>query len=172
VNSELHYYNPQGIFLRKIDGVKGHKIGFFNDAPVHLDKDSVKLKEKNIAIDGKCYSVEVSETAKKLLIHKIRDGHIYIVDLVFGGKIDLGEGYAGKFSPDGKWVIADVSKDDGHNITSSELWLLSVNGTERIQITNTPDKIEMYPSFSPDGREIVFSDLKSGKIFRSKIDIK
>ena len=169
IDEELHYRDLKGNFIKKRKDVKRHRISFFQESPVMLEEDHIKIDNNRFSIDGRYYSIKVSETGKKLLMHRIENGHIYVLNMVNGKIIDIGKGYAGNFSPDGKWVIANISEDDGHKIISSELWLLRSDGKKRIQITNTPDRIEMYPAFSPDGKEIVFSELNTGKIFCCEI---
>src|SRR5258707_12733294 len=60
-------------------------------------------------------------------------------------------------SPDGKWAVVelttfDMEKDD----SSSNLWLLSTNGNQQKQLTNTSGK-NSGPKWSPDGQWIAFT---------------
>ncbi|MBA3065915.1 hypothetical protein FP828_05445 [bacterium] len=152
IEGELQYRDSRGNFRKGRKGVKGHSIAFFQDSPVILEEDHIKINNNRFSVDGRYYSIKVSETGGILLMHLIENGHIYVLNLINGKITDIGKGYAGNFSPDGKWVIANISEDDGHKIISSELWLLKSDGKKRIQITNTDDRMEMYPAFSPDGK--------------------
>lgn len=49
----------------------------------------------------------------------------------------------------------------------TDLWLFSLDGTVRTNITNTPDKCEIQPRFSPDGRYIAFTRGDGGAHGRS-----
>ena len=54
---------------------------------------------------------------------------------------------------------------NGEQITGSELYLINIDGTNKQNLTNTDDMIEMYPMFSPDNSKIVFSDEKTRNIY-------
>ena len=59
-------------------------------------------------------------------------------------------------SPDGEWIVyvlttTDSSKDK----KNSDLWMISRDGKQNVQLTNTPEG-ESQPRFSPDGKCISF----------------
>ena len=59
-------------------------------------------------------------------------------------------------SPDGEWIAyvlttTDSSKDK----KNSDLWMISRDGKQNVQLTNTPEG-ESQPRFSPDGKYISF----------------
>ncbi len=59
------------------------------------------------------------------------------------------------FSPDGQWITY-VAVPEG------SLWRSRVDGSERLQLTN-PTLFAMLPRWSPDGKQIVFSEAQYGK---------
>lgn len=63
------------------------------------------------------------------------------------------------FSHDGKWV-AYVSQPDYC------LWRSRIDGSERLQLTSSPT-VAWLPHWSPDGTQIAYSDLQSGKHYRA-----
>lgn len=138
------------------------------DRVVMLDEKGAKrffTDEK----DGRFYNPVVSPNGGQAVVHNL-NGHLYLIDLTKGGCIDLGEGLAASWSPDGKRIVCNVSTDDGHNITSSDIILIDVKAKTRKQITNTADRAEMYAAWAPDGARIAYGDEKTGSIFVHAIE--
>jgi Tol biopolymer transport system component len=73
-----------------------------------------------------------------------------------GRGIILSEGRLGNWSPDSRKIVYNETEEDGHNILSSELYIINVNGTDKNQITDTPDEIKFDPVWSPDGTKIAY----------------
>jgi|GEM_PF-400615 len=94
-------------------------------------------------------------------------GNLYVTDARGGEPINLGEGHNPSWSPDGRYVIFEVTTDDGHVITSSDLWVASADGSERIQLTNTPG-IEGSPTWSPDGNYIAY--IVDGQVYIAPVE--
>lgn len=94
-------------------------------------------------------------------------GHLYVADMAGGGPIDLGIGQNPTWSPDGHYLIYEVTTDDGHDITGSDLWIASRDGRWKKQLTSTGDR-ERYPSWSPDGRMIIYEI--DGKIYYALVE--
>lgn len=66
-------------------------------------------------------------------------------------------------SPDGNWVAyqlgtTDVARDE----LSTDLFMVSWDGSTRIQLTHTPQESESHPRFSPDGRSLAFLASRGG----------
>lgn len=59
-------------------------------------------------------------------------------------------------SPDGNWIAYVLSSvDTTKDRRNSDLWMVSWDGTQTIQLTNSPDG-ESRPRFSPDGKYLSF----------------
>jgi Tol biopolymer transport system component len=117
--------------------------------------------------DGQYYNPLISPDGSKVAVHK--GSNVYVFSLLNPGTkpVDLGTGIASSWMPDGQSILAFMDETvDGHTISNSELHQLFLNGSKnKAQLTNTRNVIEMWPSVSPDGKRIAFSDEKSGDIF-------
>ena len=82
-------------------------------------------------------------------------------------KRNLGYGINPSWSPDGQKLVYQVTYDDGYAITQSDLYLINIDGGQKIQLTKTPDEFEVEPNWSPDGSEIVYSSAITGSIFKA-----
>ena len=85
-------------------------------------------------------------------------GGLYVMDADGSDLIDLGAGSRPSWSPDGQWIAVMVAEDDGHDYTASEIVAVRADGSARVPLTATPDRLEMNPSWSPDGTRIAFDD--------------
>jgi Tol biopolymer transport system component len=94
----------------------------------------------------------------------------YVCDL--HGKVlaDLGYVNAPVWSPDGKWIAGMRDFDDGVRITRSEVVLARADGTETFVLTQTPDRVELYPGWGNSAGELFFSDQK-GVLYGAELEL-
>ncbi|MEO8880095.1 MAG: S9 family peptidase, partial [Gemmatimonadaceae bacterium] len=65
-------------------------------------------------------------------------------------------------SPDGKWVAYSLSTvDTVHDRNTSDIWMVSWDGTQQKQITSTPES-ESTPRWSSDGKWLSFLSSRNG----------
>lgn len=62
-------------------------------------------------------------------------------------------------------VVYEQSTDDGHTYTSSDLYIIGVNGNNKKALTSTADRMEMCPAVSADGSMIVFTSYNDGQVY-------
>lgn len=101
---------------------------------------------------------------KKRLVVQDANTETFICDL--RGKIisKIGRRNAAKWTRDGKYFSFMNDVDDGHNISSSDICLITSNGKKIFNLTNTKNIIELYPSPSPVDNLIVCSTV-NGDLF-------
>ena len=47
----------------------------------------------------------------------------------------------------------------------SDIFIINADGSRRVRITDTVDKIEMHPDWSPDGDQIVYNTYRDGIVY-------
>lgn len=68
----------------------------------------------------------------------------------------------GMISPDGNWFLYTLTTvDSSKNNRNSDIWMMKWDGSENIQLTNSPDG-ESSPQWSPDGKYISFVAARNG----------
>ncbi len=92
----------------------------------------------------------------------------YVCDLDGNILSKIGYANAPVWSPDGKWIAYMVDHDNGDYFTDSEIFISSVDGKQKIQVTDTPDIIEMYPSWGAKLSQLVFASNR-GQIFMATL---
>ena len=67
-----------------------------------------------------------------------------------------------QISPDGNWVAYTLSSVDSvKNKRNSDIWMVSWDGKETVQLTHSPDG-ESQPRWSPDGKYLSFVSSRNG----------
>src|SRR5699024_11118546 len=111
---------------------------------------------------------QVSPDGQKLAF-EIYGGNMYVMNVDGTRLIDLGPGHRPRWSPDSRYILANRTKDDGHNITKADIIAFSVDGKEKINLTTGTSLIAMNPSWSPDDKSILFNDPNTGNIYSLEI---
>jgi Tol biopolymer transport system component len=97
-------------------------------------------------------------------------GNLYVMNVDGSGIVDLGRGERPRWSPDGDWLVYMITEDDGHQILASDIYAIRVDGSGKVDLTNTADRIEMNPSWSPDGTAIAYDDHTDGGIYVLRLE--
>ena len=96
---------------------------------------------------------------------EIMGGNMYVMNVDGSGLVDLGQGYRPQWAPDSQHLVYMVTKDDGYRYLSSDLYIIRIDGSEKTKLVFPVDKLEMNPSWSPDGKKIAFDVLDEGAIY-------
>ncbi|MEA1986914.1 MAG: hypothetical protein U9N76_05440, partial [Candidatus Marinimicrobia bacterium] len=168
INNELK--SIQKTSLKKNSALKNSIEQFVNidNTKIALHKNGT-TKILDPIENGNYIWPEISPDGDKLLFNDVNSG-TYISDLDGNILVELGQMNYPKWSPDGSWICYMIDEDDGHRFTKSEIYVISSDGKNKFQLTNTETQIEMYPSWSPDSKKIVYHNL-SGNIFIMNLKI-
>ena len=94
---------------------------------------------------------------------------IYVIDADGSNLCEIGRAEHPVWSPDGRYLIAMITEDDGHHITGSELYAIDITTAQRFHLTAHTDVIALHPTVSPDGRKVAFGDPNTGRIYTMTI---
>lgn len=81
------------------------------------------------------------------------------------GLVFLGAGEHPTWSPDGAWIAFMRVEDDGHDLTGADLYAVRAQGGTPVRLTDTPDRLELFPHWTPAGDAIAFDSLSEGRIY-------
>ncbi|MGE5682815.1 MAG: TolB family protein [Bacillota bacterium] len=141
------------------------KINFMKDDHIATGNITTKaVKVLDPIKNAKYLNMTTSPDGSKIAF-EVMGGNMYVMNSDGTGLVDLGAGFRPSWSPDSKHIAYMISKDDGHEYTSSDIYTIKYDGTEKRQITTTDDKLEMNPSWSPDGSRIAYDEYKEGSIY-------
>lgn len=100
---------------------------------------------------------------------EVYGGNMYVMNIDGTDLTDLGEGHRPQWAPDSESLVYMITQDDGHRITASDIYTIKIDGNEKVNLTNTDDRLEMNPSWSPDGNKIIFDMMDEGAIYLVEI---
>ena len=96
---------------------------------------------------------------------EVMGGPLCVMNSDGTGYTELGEGHRPQWSPDNQYLVYMVTRDDGHEYTASDLYIIKADGSEKQALTVTTTQLEMNPSWSPSGDRIAYDDLGDGALY-------
>ena len=90
----------------------------------------------------------------------VENSEIWVKNVKTGETTLLGNGYQPSFSPDGKRIAYVKYSSDAK---SCSIWIMNVDGSEQIQVTDAKKGYAYHPRFSPDGTKLIFQASKKDK---------
>ncbi|MDP4116936.1 MAG: hypothetical protein Q8903_12420 [Bacteroidota bacterium] len=126
------------------------------------------IKSIDLGKDSRVLNLTISPDCKKAAFEVI-GGAMYVMNIDGSNLVNLGVGFNPKFSPDGNTLVYQITKDNGHDFTSSDIFVINTDGTGKQNLTDRSDILSMNPSFAPDGKSIIFHSLNDGIIYSMQI---
>jgi len=125
-----------------------------------VDDDSKNINE-NVKLDG--MDPVFSPDRTKIIYAKGDSLYLYLLEK--NDVVLLDNGRHPSWSPDSKSFVYQKTNDNGHIITSSDLYILETNTKQIKRLTYTDDIFESNPCWAKDGKSILFDDEKDGSIY-------
>ncbi len=88
---------------------------------------------------------------------------VFLLDLATGRWRELvkgGRSCRPRFSPDGKKIVYVSGEADG----KGDIWIMNPDGSGKERLTERDDMYDYFPSWSPDGKYIVFCSDRVGRL--------
>lgn len=113
--------------------------------------------------DATYLNVTQSPDGEKIAF-EVMGGNLYVMNTDGSGLTGLGRANQPAWSPDSEYLVVQMSEDDGHVFLESDVYIISIDGTYRENLTASVQIKAMNPAWSPDGSQIAF-DSNDGSIY-------
>ncbi len=145
-------------------GAAALAIGAGASLAATTDGASAAPRLAGLPTDAPILAAAVSPSGDRTAVQVMGYG-LFLV-MASGEVIPLGAGSAPAWSPDGRHLAFMVTTDDGYDITGADLHVARADGGERWPLTTTRAVREMNPTWSPDGRALLYDDLGAARVMR------
>ena len=137
----------------------------------HIAVGNIVTAEYNVfePIKGWRYINPVISPDKTKIAFEVMGGNLYVMNIDGSVLVDLGEGHRPQWASDSQHLVYMKTEDDGHQYLSADIYTIKIDGSGKVRLTSTDDKLEMNPSWSPDGQKIAFDVMDEGAIYVIKL---
>ena len=133
----------------------------------NIDKESEQTFEP--IKDAEYINLSTSPDRTKI-VFEVMGGNMFVMNIDGTNLIDLGKGNRPRWSFNSEKIIYIITEDDGHDFITSDIFVTNIDGSQKRNVTNTKDLIEINPCFAPDGKSIVFDVVNDGSIYLMNIE--
>jgi Tol biopolymer transport system component len=116
-----------------------------------------------ISPDGDIFFAPTLSPDQKKVAYVGLSAGIQISDMDTKQTVSIGLGTEIDWLPDSTGIVYTHSRDDGHNITASDIYFARADGHLVVNLTNTPDTLESHPDMDRDLLYVV-----AGQLFLSR----
>jgi len=159
----------QSIWLESVDGSINKKITSCGHCSFpKLSPDGTKIL---VMCGGICAACVLDLDGKEICVGK---EDVRSIDPLDSAVIEWGVGGLPTWSPGSKKIAYAYVKSKSPSehdvyIVGSDLYMENPDGSGRLQLTNTPDKVVGNPVWSPDGTKIACDDFLSSRVYVIKL---
>lgn len=156
----------------------------FHDTDIWIESLDKSYK-KRVTYDKQYDFPHLSPDGTKILVDNLATSDLVVLDTNGNELANLGVGvikisedlrsmivtYNASWSPDNKKILylLDTESERKQDVVNCDIYIVSADGSGRMQVTDTPNEIEMDPEWSPDGSKVACYSENTGKIFVIKL---
>jgi len=164
-NRGLEFFQvPANANLQQTPGTSKRPLVFANEQGLIVLAAGATLQKKIQPVQGEVINAALSADGGKI-VFEMANGRLYICRLDGSALLDLGRGERPQWSPDGNKIAFMVSSDDGHKTLGADIYVMRADGSGKINLTNSADRLEMNCSWSPDGKRLVYDERNSRAVW-------
>ncbi len=115
-------------------------------------------------VAGEIINAELAPDGTRFVAEAL-GSRLFVYSLTGSQVVTLGRGERPHWSPDGQKLTFMISEDDGHRLLQADIYTINADGSGRMNLTATADQLEMNCSWSPDSRQLVYDERRSGAIW-------
>jgi len=128
---------------------------------IETDGDSDRMTEFPHGI-----SLAFLSPRRDLVIYKPGNGNMYVSGLDGSSVVNLGRGDMLDWSQDGKRLVyLSDCRQTHYTVIGYNIFVINADGSGKTRLMDTPDLVEHYPTWSPDGTRVAYSTHRPGKIY-------
>ncbi len=141
-------------------------------APVHFLKDGILALGNLADLQYKTFAPLAEQQYLNLVLapdrgkiaFEVKGGNLHVMNVDGSGLIDLGPGNRPQWSPQSDYLVYMIAGDDGHQFLATDIYTIKCDGSEKANLTNTAEQLEMNPSWGV-GNRIAFDVMDEGEIY-------
>ncbi|MGM0375799.1 MAG: hypothetical protein ACQEQ0_03405 [Bacteroidota bacterium] len=165
---------------KAVESGKGHLKSRFSEGDKGLnfggalvtvpDRDGSDDKDVEFpGFDGHyVFNCEVSPDGEKM-VFEVSGLGLFVSNTDGSDKQNIGRGEHASWMPGSRFVVVTRVEDDGHTITSGNLFAVDTRTGDYFPLLSGDDVIALKPSVSPQGDKVLFDDPRTGDIYMIKI---
>ncbi len=111
---------------------------------------------------------EIAPDGKKL-VYQVYGGNLWVLNIENGERTDLGIGEHPTWGADSRKLAYMITADDGYQLIGSDIFVINIDGTGKVNLTDSPNTYEMHPDWSPNGKWIAYDTNEAGKIWMQEV---
>jgi len=163
LSAKGNIYVKSDVVLTTLNNTVSSNVGtdslaYAQDSLIILQAGTV-IKKIKPAGEGHYIWVGMSPDKKHILFRKAGAG-AFVIDWSGTVMARFPKANAPRWSPDGRYIACMEDEDDGYRYTASDICIIDWRSGQKWNITRSDDAMEMYPSWSADGRRLAFHTLQ------------